>query len=119
TEVVLPAAPHSRVATRPKKRVSKRGRVSEGRRIIGPGWCIVERLIGLAAPVRRLVHHLAIALVQVQGLENVKVVLIHDVSVGISWSELKVGDQRILRVGRTDFTRRDAGDEFILPDTCK
>jgi len=119
SEIVLPSAPHRGVAARPEEGILQHRGIGERRRIVAAGRRVVQRLIGLAAPVRRLVHHLAIALVQVERLQDVEIVLIFDVAVGVFRRQLDVGDQRILRVRRTDLARRDPGDDLVLADAGK
>ena len=80
---------------------------------------VVERLVRLAAAVRRLIHHFAIALAWVQRLQNVEIVVIDDVALCVFRRERDVGDDRILRISRVDLARRDAGDDLILADTGK
>ena len=75
-------------------------RISECCRVIqrfAAVWRVVERLVRLATAVRRLIHHFMVALAQIQGLQDIEIVLIHDVAVRVYRRELDVGNDRILQ----------------------
>ncbi len=116
SKIVLPAAPDRRVSARPQEGILQHGGIRQRRGIVGAGRRVVERLIGLAAAIGRLVHHLMIALAEVDRLEDVEVVGVLDVAVLIPRGQRDVRDDRILRVRRIYLALCDPDDELVLTD---
>jgi hypothetical protein len=57
-----------------------------------------------------------IAVAHVHRLENIEIVLVDDVALGVARRELDVGDDRVVLIARVHLAGRNAGDELILPD---
>src|SRR5262249_39731183 len=71
---------------------------------------------GLASAIRRLIHHLVIALARVNRLQDVEIERVLDIAPRIPRREREVDDDRISRVARADFGECLADDLFVLSD---
>ena len=118
---ILPPAPHDGVAARHQERVGQHGRIRDRRARVVAVTARVdrdapERRPGLAAAVRRLVHHFVRALGKIDRLQDVEVEGVLDVASGVSGRKLDVDDDSVLPVTRVDFTVRRADHLLVLTD---
>ena len=111
----VPTAPHHGVAARHEEGIGQSGRVGDRTWVSAAGEA-AEGIPSLVAAVGRLVHHLVVALAQVNRLEDVEGERILDVAVGVRRREANVGDDRVLGIGGIHFAVGHADEFFVLSD---
>jgi hypothetical protein len=75
--------------------------------------------VRFSAAIRRLVHDLVIAFVQVDRLQDVEVKRVFDLPIGVLWRELDVDNHGILGVVRIELAERFADNLFVGPDSLE